>query len=438
MLIDRRHLMTKALAVTSVSMFPRCASAASESLRFPAVTKLVDNYIVEKRFASVAAAVSSSGSTPSFFNAGSLAFGSREPITPDALFRIYSVTKVFTAVLTLMMFEDGLLRLDQPLADIIPEFRQMNVAVDPKTSLEARPTIKPITIEHLLTHRSGLSNWQPFLGENPVSNAYRQRGLTPGAYGIHKQRDGYGPQVHGLDALVSGLAQLPLIAEPGAAWNYSIGYDVLGAVIERVTGTDFATVMEKRILAPLKMSSTGFQVPPSQTFRLTTLYGRTGENTYVIDPGKNSEFVHKPSLIAGGGGLVSSARDMAHFAQMLLGQGQFKQGRIAHADTINKAMQMFSTQRDSITTNLGGLPSSPAPIRSSAIHHQDNLSAVGASSTMLHVDRARDMFAVFLAQLNLSGSPAVATAYRPEFLKAIDADLNDEISHPGLGNPHRH
>jgi CubicO group peptidase (beta-lactamase class C family) len=252
-----------------------------------------------------------------------------------------------------------------------------------------------------------LSNWQPFLGDNPISAAYRARGLTPGAYGIHKQRKGYGPQLQGLDALMGGLAELPLVAEPGAEWNYAIGYDVLGAVIERTTGRPFADVMQDRILAPLAMQSTGFQVAAADASRLTVMYGRTGEETYVVDDAKSSDFLRPPTLVAGGGGLVSTARDMTRFAGALLLNGQIGRQSIAKPETIDQAIRLFSAPRGEVNQPLSG----PAV-----------LSAVGASSTLLHIDLARGLIVIFLAQLNRAGSPEEATRYRPELLAVIDAD----------------
>ena len=407
MLIRRRHLITNALATAMIGATGLRASADEPTMPWPSVAKLINGYIEQRRYAGVTTVIGSGDAPPSYMNAGTLAFDGQAIVTNDSIFRLYSVTKAFTAVLTLIMVENGKLRLDQPVAEILPELSQSAVATEPKISLAARPATGTMTIEHLLTHTSGLSNWQPFLGDNPVSNAYRRNGLTPGAYGAHKRRPGYGPQVQGLDALIAGLAELPLIAEPGTAWNYSIGYDVLGAVIERVTGKSFATVMHDYIIAPLNMHSSGFQVPTLQLSRLTTLYGRTGDETYVIDAPATSDFARPPGLVAGGGGLVSTARDMARFADMLLNEGLSDGRRIAKAETINQAIQLFSVQRAAQSIMPGKII----------------LSAVGASSTILHVDRERRMFAVFLAQLNRTGSPAAATTYRPELLAAIEADL---------------
>lgn len=384
--------------------------------QWPRVSTLLNQYVATERYAGIAAAISWSQSNPSFLHAGSLAFGSPEQVTSDSIFRLYSVTKVFTAVLTLILVEDGLLRLDQPISDFLPEFGRMTVAIDPSQSLAARPAIQQITITHLLTHTSGLSNWQPFLGDNPISVAYRAGGLTPGCIGIHKLRPGYGEQVRGLDDLVASLSRLPLIAEPGTEWNYSIGFDVLGALIERATGMRFAQVMETRILAPLDMRSTGFQVPLSDANRLTTLYGETDAGREVIDGGHTSDFLSPPTLVAGGGGLVSTARDLSRFAVALLEEGHLEGGRIAKAETIDKAIRLYSTKQDAV----GAEPSVAAAAG------QIVLSAVGASSTLLHVDRALGYAAVFLAQLNKSGPPAVATVYRPEILAAIEADICDQ------------
>jgi CubicO group peptidase (beta-lactamase class C family) len=241
--------------------------------------------------------------------------------------------------------------------------------------------------------------------------AYRARGLTPGCYGSHKTRPGYGAQVQGLDALVAGLSRIPLVAEPGTAWNYSIGYDVLAAVLERATGKPFCDLLRERITAPLDMVSTGFQVPTSDASRLTTLYGRTGDDTYIVDDAKTSDFLRPPFLVAGGGGLVSTARDMVRFAETLLANGRHADHRIAKRETVDQAIDLFSMPKDPVPPRLSQRVSGPAL-----------LSAVGASSTMLHVDRSTGTFAIFLAQLNRTGSPEEATRFRPELLAAIDAD----------------
>ncbi len=412
----RREMVLQTTAMAATVALPATALAFSKSQNWAAIKKLIDSYISEKRYAGIAIALSSDSSRATYLNSGSLGFDSKSPVTQNSIFRIYSVTKVFTAVLTHMMVEDGLLKLDQPVADVLPQLAQMTVAIDPANSLEARPAKRPITIEQLITHTSGLSNWQPFLGNSPISNAYRQMGLTPGAYGIHKTRPGYGAQVTGFDALIAGLADLPLIADPGEAWNYSIGFDVMGAVIEKVTGKNFATVMDERILQPLGMSSSGFQADPSQAHRMTTLYGRTRAETYVIDEGPTSGFLRAPTLLAGGGGLVSSARDMSKFAAMLLDSKQAGSPPIAKARTIETAMRLYSNQRGSVL----GSRSTPSGDTDTT---RATISALGASSTMLHVDPASRSFIIFLTQLNRTGSAAEATIYRQELLNAYATDL---------------
>jgi CubicO group peptidase (beta-lactamase class C family) len=217
----------------------------------------------------------------------------------------------------MLLVESGKLRLDQPVADIVPELQKPLVALDPKRGFEARAATRTMTIRHLLTHTAGLAYWIPSQGTDALSTAYRAQGITPGNYyPTELARPGYGPQANGLEDMVARLAEIPLVAEPGTMWRYSVGLDVMGRVIERVSGKPLDAFTHEHFFAPLKMRSTGFVVPRSATSRLTTNYTVTPTGLVPLDRRELSVFLKPPRLLAGGAGLVSTAHDFSRFGAL--------------------------------------------------------------------------------------------------------------------------
>jgi CubicO group peptidase (beta-lactamase class C family) len=146
------------------------------------------------------------------------------------------------------------------------------------------------------------------------------------------RRPGYGPPVKSLSQLIARLAELPLAADPGTVYQYSIGYDVMGHIIERLSGKSLEQYFRERIFGPLKMSSSGFQVTVSQAVRLTTNYEATAAGLITLDVPKSSVWLRPPSYFAGGAGLVSTARDWSRLTGMLLGEGTFDGVRVLRKD----------------------------------------------------------------------------------------------------------
>jgi CubicO group peptidase (beta-lactamase class C family) len=194
------------------------------------------------------------------------------PFDENSICRIYSMSKPVTGITAMTVIEEGRLGLDHPVSDVIPQWRPLRVAVNPRASLDSRPATKTITIRHLLTHTSGLAYWTPLSGADALPAAYRKRGITAGNYGARLNRPGHRPQAKGLEDMINRVAELPLAAEPGTVYRYSIGLDVMGLVIERVSGKSLESYFRELIFEPLQMTSTGFQVPPGQAERLTTNY----------------------------------------------------------------------------------------------------------------------------------------------------------------------
>ncbi len=253
---------------------------------------------------------------------GTLALGKPTPVDENSLYRIYSMSKPITGMATMILIDEGKLGLDQPVAEILPAFRDMRVLVDPAGSLdETVPANLPITIRQLLTHTAGLG--YQIISKGPLQAAYNEKGLVGGRVS-RMPLPGF-PNVTpapGLAAWADRLAELPLMYQPATKWSYSCSIDLLGRVIEVVSGMEFEAFLKKRIFDPCGMTSTWMQVPASEAHRLTDNYGILGGNVFPLDPAANSIYLDAPEVPTGGGGLVSSPRDYDRFLRMLLGYGR--------------------------------------------------------------------------------------------------------------------
>jgi CubicO group peptidase (beta-lactamase class C family) len=237
---------------------------------------------------------------------------SRAPMTRDTLFRIASMTKPVTSVAALMLVEEGLIALDDPVSRWLPELANPQVLTDPAAPLErTEPARAPITLLDLLTHRAGLA--YHFTASGALADAY-------------------GSVFNGIDSMVDPsvwlqrVANLPLMFQPGARWHYGIATDVLGALIERISGVSLETFFRTRIFEPLGMTDTGFVVPPEKLGRLSVAYAidPSTRQRVVEDHPASSRFAKPERFQSGGGGLVSTADDYLQFARMLLGRGRLQ------------------------------------------------------------------------------------------------------------------
>lgn len=259
---------------------------------------------------------------------GSLSLAKDAPVDENTLYRIYSMSKPITGMATMILIDEGKLSLDQPVYDIIPAFRDMQVLVDPKGPLDqVVKAERAITIRQLLTHTSGLG--YQIISEGPLRDAYNKLGLVGGRVS-RLPIPGWPPvaPAPGLEAFAERLATLPLAYQPATKWSYSCSIDLLGRVIEVASGQEFETYLQERIFGPCGMTSTFMQVPQSEKARLTDNYGIVNGMPFPIDPGTNSVFLEPAEMPAGGGGLVSSPKDYDRFLRMLLGYGRLGNTRV--------------------------------------------------------------------------------------------------------------
>ena len=254
-----------------------------------------------------------------------------KPMREDALFRIYSMTKPITAVALMMLVEEGKLGLDDDVATHIPSWKKLGVyqsgmptllANAPPSFITSQPE-RPMKVVDLVTHTSGLT--YGFMMRTSVDAAYRKLKVndfqTPG----------------GLEAFVEQLSTVPLEFSPGTAWNYSVSIDVMGYLVQKLSGMTFGEFLRTRLFEPLGMVDTAFFVPPEKLDRFTSCYQPKGPRETGLklqdDAGK-STYAAPPSLESGGGGLVSTTHDYMRFCQMMLGGGTLEGVQILSPKTV--------------------------------------------------------------------------------------------------------
>jgi CubicO group peptidase (beta-lactamase class C family) len=340
----------------------------------------------------------------------------------DSLFRLHSQSKPITGIAAMMLIEEGRLELDQPLRDILPEFADPQVIIDGDVE-RTRPALRPITIRHLLTHTAGLSL---AVNGDAMAERYAREGIMPG---LRDRARGPGEreQPATLEDFCARLGRLPLAFDPGAKFEYSVGTDVLGMVIQAVAGMRFEDFLQQRLFDPLGMRDTCFVVPPEKLERLTALYEKNAFDGWKYVDNPRASVYALPTLPFGGGALVSSARDYARFASMLTHDGAFEGRQLLRPETVRLAMSNLLPKsvtavelpRGYVWPNAGfgaamsvqmGPGEAPAGV----------CGWPGASGTGVWMDRERRFFFVFLVQ---HWPPTQNIHLRPEVIRAAYADL---------------
>ncbi|WP_230770937.1 serine hydrolase domain-containing protein [Sphingomonas sp. Leaf4] len=340
-------LATPIAAQTAPPHAPRPRPAATRSL--PATEALARDYVATKKAPGIVIAVGGPDWTSVHAAGRTAADAAARPVDADTLWRVYSMTKPITGMAAMMLVEDGKLKLDQPIGDFIPAFRNMRVLTDPATSLASRPAARPITVRHLLTHTAGLG--YNIVTKGPLLKEYERLGIIPASVNAQAEVAMAKARPKSLEEFANRVAGLPLIADPGTTWSYSIGLDVLGRVIEVASGMSFERFLQTRMFGPLGMTSTWFQVPDSAKARLATNYAFAGDTMIPVDPAATSVFLQRPSFPYGGAGLVSSARDYDRFLHMLLNGGTLDGRRVMKPETV--ALGMSNLLPDGVT--FGGV-----------------------------------------------------------------------------------
>ncbi len=334
------------------------------------------------------------------------------PIQDDTLFRIYSMTKPVTAVAAMMLHERGEFQLDDPVSAYIPSFEQVRVfdRLLPDGDLVTVPADRPVTIRHLLTHTAGLT--YGFHHSHPVDSMYRDAGHELEA-----------PSGLSLADACDVWAGLPLLFQPGSEWNYSVGTDVLGRVVEVMTGQCLGAFLHQEVFEPLGMSDTAFRVQESDRGRLAALYVADPTAGLVRNDTIGGAVLRADRAHFGGGGLVSTTHDYYRFATMLANGGVLDSERLLSPRTVDLMtanhlpggadLEQFGRpmKTESPTAGVGqGLGVSVVldPIRSRVPSGVGEFGWGGAASTVFWVDPELEMVVVFMTQV----LPSVALPIR--------------------------
>lgn len=340
MMVTRRALMGGMALGGAAALLPRAAWAwrAEGATLYPATSAFVEGFVERRELTGTLAAIGKAQEAPVFIGAGVQSNGSPTPVGPDTIWRLYSMTKPVTGIAAMLLVEDGKMRLDQPIADFLPAFANMKVQNTPDGSLtDVRPAKGPITVRQLLTHTAGLG--YNIIQKGPIKKAYDDAGIV-GGQASRLPIPGLAPvtPAPSLAVMADRLAELPLVYEPGTQWSYSISLDLMGRLIEVVSGQAFDAFLKARLFDPLGMTSTGFMVEREDVARFTSNYAPFSGALIPFDPAASSIYLDPPPYPFGGGGLVSSARDYDRFLAMLLGEGETGGVRVMSAETARLAM----------------------------------------------------------------------------------------------------
>jgi CubicO group peptidase (beta-lactamase class C family) len=309
------------------------------------------------------------------------------PMALNSIFRIFSMTKPIVSVAIMMLLEEGHFVLGDPVAKFIPEFVDQKVGVENNGKLDLVPLKRPMTIQDLLRHTSGIT--YDHTGNSLVQQLYQQSRLRSRKISNAEH--------------ASLVASLPLMCQPGAEWNYSRSTDILGRIIEVVSGKSLSAYLTERILAPLQMAETAFHAAEENADRLAEAFPTdpwTGEKVQLFN------MLEKPAIESGGGGLVSTTMDYARFCQMLLSGGTLDGNRIIGRKTLELMASDHLGPKVKVDSPL--MPAGHGFGLGFAVRTQPGMAPFagsvgqffwsGMAGTFFWIDPAEEMFAVFMMQ----------------------------------------
>jgi len=359
--------------------------------RLKRINKVMQSYVDENKVAGLVTMVARRGKVVHFECFGVRDIEANKPMQPDTIFRIYSMSKPITSVAVMMLYEEGYFQLNDPVSKFIPEFKDVKVFVKKgKAGVEVSKSEREITIRDLLAHTSGLA--YGLSKETPVDEMYQEAKMLKWDETLEEK--------------VGRLVKLPLANQPGSAWRYSISVDVLGYLVEVVSGERFDAFLEERIFGPLGMEDTGFYVPAEKMGRFATLYkAEEADNLGRDETLYWGDFSKLPRFLSGGGGLVSPASDYMRFCQMLLNGGELdgvrllsrKSVELMTANHLSEELIRSSLNIDGCGFGLGFAVLMDVA-QSETLGSEGEYSWGGAASTGFWIDPEEELIGILMTQ----------------------------------------
>jgi CubicO group peptidase (beta-lactamase class C family) len=388
------------------------------SRRLARVEDAMQRYIDANQVAGTVSLVARCGQVVHFERRGLMDIASARPMELDAIFRIYSMSKPITSAAAMMLFEENRFRLSDPVSAYIPAFKEMKVVDHLEGGkaylVDAR---REITIRDLFTHSAGLTygfDEKDYVDSIFIEQVWRLLRAKPDST---------------LADLVAATAEVPLRFHPGTGFHYSFAIDVLGYLVEVISGMSFDRFLRERLFEPLDMVDTGFWVPPEKVSRLASMYGPDEQNPgrlKDIDPHDQSEYTRPKTFFSGGGGLVSTASDYLRFCQMLLNKGELDGVRLLGRKTVEMMFLnhlpagVYLDQNPAFGFGLGG-----AVILDLAAGQVLGSNGLwwwgGAANTKFWIDPQEQLVAILMVQL-MSNQP---NTIEPDFRNLVYQALVD-------------
>ena len=399
------------------------AEVGVDARRLARIDTALERYVDDGRLAGWQVLVTRRGRTVHSSTCGSRDLERGLPVEPDTLWRIYSMTKPITAVATMQLYEEGVVSLNDEVARWIPEFADMRVLVGGNADLpKTVPATEPMRLWHLLTHTAGLTY------------AFTRSSVLDEMYGKHGADSLADPDAD-LTQMCERWGSLPLLFNPGTAWNYSVATDVLGRVLEVVTGQTLEEVFAERILEPLGMQDTRWWVDGDDVQRLAALYvPNPATGKALRHDAMGDQALRPPKMLSGGGGLISTAADYARFTAMLVRGGELDGVRLLGPRTLAYMTrnhlpdggslvtlgrgQFAETAYDGIGFGLGfGVSVDPVATKTTATAGEFTWG--GLASTAFWVDPVEQLTAHFYTQLVPSSTYPIRTQLRQLVYAAV-------------------
>ncbi len=401
------------------------AEVGFDAERLARIDRHFQRYIDDGRLPGWLISVARYGKVVHLSTSGHRDMESKAPVDLDTIWRIYSMTKPITAVAALTLWEQGGFEMKDPVSRYLPAFAETKVWRSGSfTAPVLEPMTEPMQLWHLFSHTAGLT--YGFVHAHPVDALYRQAGFE---WGVPVDTD--------LEGICDRLAGLPLLFQPGTEWSYSMGLDVLGRVIEVITGMRFDEYLRSNVLEPLGMTETGWSVGEADAGRLAALYGPDPTTRLAMRNEVGGQAaLREPKAHLGGGGLVSTAYDYHRFTQMLANEGELDGVQVlapstvrfmasnhlpGNADLTSFGRPLFAeTAFDGVGFGLG-VSVTIDPVKAKVPGNVGDFAWGGAASTAFWIDPIEDLVVMFFTQLLPSSTHPIRTQLKQLVHQAIVA-----------------